>query len=268
MKSRIMNSDNGVNGAKSHMRGGVALGRAGREASQVVIQRNPHKPEEPEDLGVRLATWNVGSLTGKSGEVVEVLWRRKVDICCIQEVRWKGSGAKMLGQKGRQYKVMWSGDSSKDAGVAVLVGNEWIDKVVNVNRVNERIVVIKLVIGAVLVNILSVYAPQVGRTIEEKDKFWEELFDIVNNIPSTEKVVVAGDLNGHIGKERDGYETIHGGYSFGMRNAEGERILEFADATNMVVCNSVFEKRESQLITYESGGVRSTVDYILSRNLD
>ena len=146
----------------------------------------------------------------------------------------------MLGQKGRQYRIMWNGDGSKDVGVAVLIRSEWIDKVVNVNRVNERIVVIKLVIGAVLVNVLSVYAPQVGRTIEGKDKFWEELFDVVNNIPSAEKVVVAGDLNGHIGKEKDGYETIHGGYSFGMRNAEGDRILEFAAATNMVICNSFF----------------------------
>ena len=34
-------------------------------------------------------------------------------------------------------------DSSKDAGVAVLVGSEWIDKVVNVNRVNESTVVIQ-----------------------------------------------------------------------------------------------------------------------------
>ena len=81
----------------------------------------------------------------------------------------------MLGQKGRQYKIMWSGDSSKDAGVAVLVGNEWINKVVNVNRVNERIVVIKLVIGVALVNVLSVYAPQLERTIEVKVEFWEEL---------------------------------------------------------------------------------------------
>ena len=37
---------------------------------------------------------------------------------------------------------MWSGDSSKDAGVAVLVRSEWIDKAVNVSRVNEIIVVI------------------------------------------------------------------------------------------------------------------------------
>ena len=113
------------------------------------------------------------------------------------------------------------------------------------SRVNERIVVIKLVIGAVLVNVLSVYAPQVGRTNEEKDRFWEELFDIVNNIPNNEKVIVAGDLNGHKGEERNGYETIHGGYSFGMRNVEGDRILEFTDTMNMVICNSVFKKRES-----------------------
>ena len=29
-----------------------------------------------------------------------------------------------------------------------------------------------------------------------------------------EKVIVAGDLNGHIGEERDGYEAVHGGYNF------------------------------------------------------
>ena len=52
------------------MRGGVALGRAGCEASQVVIQRNPHKPEDC--LGLRIAAWNVGSLTAKFGEVVDV----------------------------------------------------------------------------------------------------------------------------------------------------------------------------------------------------
>ena len=85
MKSLITNQDNSVNGAKSHMRG-VALGRAGREASQVVIQRNPHKAEDRR-LGVRLATWNVGNLTGRSGEVIDVLYRRRIDICCIQEVR-------------------------------------------------------------------------------------------------------------------------------------------------------------------------------------
>ena len=67
-------------------------------------------------------------------------------------------------------------------------------------------------------------------------------------------------------QERVGYEAVHGGYSFELRNTEGERILEFAFAISMVICNSTFKKRENQLITYECGGVASTVDYILSSN--
>ena len=38
----------------------------------------------------RFGTWNIGTLKGKSGEVCKVLRRRKVKVCCIQEVRWKG----------------------------------------------------------------------------------------------------------------------------------------------------------------------------------
>ena len=33
---------------------------------------------------------------GKWGEIYETL-KRRVNICCLQEVRWKGQGAKMIG---------------------------------------------------------------------------------------------------------------------------------------------------------------------------
>ena len=48
------------------------------------IDRNP--------LWTRFGTWNVGSMTGRSGKVAEALERRKVKVCCIQETRWKGEG--------------------------------------------------------------------------------------------------------------------------------------------------------------------------------
>ena len=120
---------------------------------------------------------------------------------------------------------MWSGGKSTDVGVGILIRSEWIDKVVSVTRVNERIIGVKLIIAGNLVNILSVYAPQVGRKEEEKDKFWNELFDTVRCMPDSEKVIMAGDLNGHIGEERVGYEAVHGGYSFGLRNSEREIIF-------------------------------------------
>ena len=43
---------------------------------------------------LRIATLNVGSMTGKGRELAIVLNRRRIDIACVQETRWKGSKAK------------------------------------------------------------------------------------------------------------------------------------------------------------------------------
>ena len=51
-------------------------------------------------------------------------------------------------------------------------------------------------------------------------------------------------MNGHVGKDADGYGGVHGGMGFGTRNAEGERIFEFCDAVGMVVCNTFFKKED------------------------
>ena len=57
-------------------------------------------------------------------------------------------------------------------------------------------------------------------------------------------------------------------WAFGTRNAEGERILEFGDAVGMVVCNTLFKKEDSKLITYQSGDNRSMIDYLMVRKTD
>jgi len=47
------------------------------------------------------------------------------------------------------------------------------------------------------------------------------------------------------------------------RNADGSRILEFADGLNLVICNTLFVKQESHLVTYAAVPVKSMVDYII-----
>lgn len=48
----------------------------------------------------------------------------------------------------------------------------------------------------------------------------------------------------------------NGGYSYGVRGKEGERIFEFCAAMNITVGNILFKKRASLLIIYESGPLR------------
>ena len=57
-------------------------------------------------------TLNVGSLCGRKTEVCEELRKRKVDVCCIQEVRWKGQGARFVGTSGRRCELWWSGNDA------------------------------------------------------------------------------------------------------------------------------------------------------------
>ena len=42
-----------------------------------------------------------------------------------------------------------------------------------------------------------------------------------------------------------GYEDFHGGKGFGRRNEEGERMLEIAEASNLMFINTLIMKRRS-----------------------
>ena len=103
---------------------------------------------------------------------------------------------------------------------------------------------------------------------EVKEEFLAMLGEVVSEIDSSEKLLICGDLNGHVGSEIDGFENVHGGFGFGKRNVEDEMILETADALNLAlnlaVLNTWF-KKEKRLFTYENGKCRTVVDYILSR---
>ena len=39
----------------------------------------------PRPYLIRFGSWNIGTMTGKSSEVVEVLEKQRVDVCCVQE---------------------------------------------------------------------------------------------------------------------------------------------------------------------------------------
>ena len=63
----------------------------------------------------------------------------------------------------------------------------------------------KLVIGKQIVNIVSGYAPQVGLNAEEKDDFWDSFIIVLSGIPKQESIFIGSDMNGHVGRDVDGY---------------------------------------------------------------
>jgi len=64
------------------------------------------------------------------------------------------------------------------------------------------------------------------------------VFHLVSCITQNEMVVLAGDMNGHVGSNNVGYDGMHGGFGYGDRNADGSRMLGFTEGLNLVICNS------------------------------
>ncbi|KAL5144498.1 Craniofacial development protein 2 [Glycine soja] len=180
------------------------------------------------DRRIRFGTWNIGTLTGKCMEIVDVMVRRKINFMCLQETKWTGEKAKELDNSG--FKLWYTGKIRSRNGVGIIVDKEWKKDVVDVRRVRDRIIALKLVVRHDTFNVISGYAPQVA---------WLE--------------VLRGCM---------------GGFGLGEMNGEGKSILEFSEALDLSIANTWFKKREEHLITYKSGGTCSQIDFFLIRKSD
>ena len=123
------------------------------------------------------------------------------------------------------------------AGVGVMLAEKWIEYVLSVKRLNHRCMQIRFLVGAVIVNVISCYAPQASFSAEEKDEFYEQMISLVSSVLDEEMLLIGGDLNGHVGESTAGFEDLHGGHG----------------------------GHGYQLITYSSGGNSTQIDYILVR---
>ena len=88
---------------------------------------------------------------------------------------------------------------------------------------SSRIMSIKMILGGKVCHVVSSYATQGGRSEEEKVEFWGILDDSIGRIPEENLLVIGGDLNGHVGKDRKGWEEIMGFDGFGERDEDRSR---------------------------------------------
>ena len=85
---------------------GVVNGRTGSGPVRSTSCETPHNT-------FKIASWNIGTMRGRSSEIVETITRRTIDLCCVQEVRWRGASARHIIGKDSRYKFFWVGTTTK-----------------------------------------------------------------------------------------------------------------------------------------------------------
>ena len=98
------------------------------------------------------------------------------------------------------------------------------EKVVEVIRVSDRAMTV-VVFEEDVLRLICGYAPQSGRSLEEKQSFYDKLKGERDMHSADDLVICLGDSNGHVGKHIDGFDGLHRGYGVGHRNLEGRILL-------------------------------------------
>ena len=88
----------------------------------------------------------VGTMKRRSLEIVEMLARRGVDICCIKESRWPLWSARINEGKDTIYKFSWKRDDAGVFVVEVLGASKWFDEVTFILRIDGCLMEISLVV--------------------------------------------------------------------------------------------------------------------------
>ena len=108
--------------------------------------------------------------------VVELMKRRQLLVMGVQETKWKGDRAVDVGEG---FKMLRAGGDGKTNGVGVIMNKEYSKEIIRVERWGGRIIAVWTLVGGQMMCILSVYAPQTGRTQEGKDAFRSNLEEIL-----------------------------------------------------------------------------------------
>ncbi|XP_057550600.1 uncharacterized protein LOC130828656 [Amaranthus tricolor] len=109
----------------------------------------------------------LGTLEATSLELANELSKYTIHVACVQDTRWKGQKAK--GIKG--YKLWYAGLDGRRNGVDILVSNDILKQLVEVRRCNDKIMLVRIVLGEEIISIVSAYGPQVGLDEQVKCEF-------------------------------------------------------------------------------------------------
>ena len=100
---------------------------------------------------------------------------------------------------------------------------------------------------------ISCYSP----TNVSEETFYEELSSLVRSIPKHNLLVIGGDMNAQIGKNRNSKYSLHN-----ASNRNGQHLTDFM-IENRLTCNTNYQKREGKSWTYTyANNSKAQIDYV------
>jgi hypothetical protein len=141
-------------------------------------------------------------------------------------------------------------------GIRFAINKNTASALADTKRINERILVANFS-GNPATTIIVHYSPTEGSA--DAEDHYNQLADAIRTIPKHNVRFVIGDFNAHLEKDFALF-SYHD-----TTNSNGNFMIDLCQESDLVVTNTMFQKRKGKLWMYISDmtGHKSQVDYIL-----
>ena len=194
---------------------------------------------------LKIGTWKVRTLYEK-GQFTNVqleMKRLDIDVLGLCEVQWKGPGK----ITSNDYTFTYSGRNEHKNGVGLMMKNDIAKVVSGYWSVSERVMIVRIKRKPFDLSIVQVYAPTSDRSDEKVDEFYEQLESAKKQSRSQDIVIVMGDLNDKVGKQR--FQDTVGPHGLGEKNERGENCIDWCLMHGHVILNTWFQHLPRRLWT-------------------
>jgi len=159
--------------------------------------------------------------------------------------------------------IAYSRSSSKtgQGGTGFMLLKKMQNYVTGFEPYNERLCKLRIKGKYNNIMLINVYAPTEDHKEETKERFYDNLQYLLDKTPKSDIIIILGDVNAQLGKERL-YNEVTGQYTL---HEETNRNGEFAYANSMVVMSTNFQHKRIHKITWLSPdqNTASQIDHII-----
>ena len=224
--------------------------------------------------------WKLGTVNIRSGKekddgaklysIAKELAANDVTICCLQEVRYRKHGHRIIElDTGEKYEFFWCGMQKKrEAGVGLLIRKSDDIDISEPDIKNPRILALNLVVHGFNVRLVNGYSPTNCNPSEnKKDEFYNQLRKACTKKKKNQKLIVAGDFNAKT--ELAMKKCCYDGTSIVDDedcNGNGTRLKNFCRKHKLCISSTFFAHSPENRYTWYSPDGRTTRvnDYILA----
>lgn len=208
--------------------------------------------------------WNIRGIINKQQEIISEFIDRKIDIAVLSETKKKGNGIENI----KEYIHIYTGVDKNEraqAGISILIHKRLQKYIKSWESFSERIIKLTLQIRGRIITVLGVYALNNDAPVQKKDSFEESLRNIINQIPNKEEIIIAGDLNGRVGRHSN--SSVVGMHGEKSLNDNGERLLNICEQFELRITNTFFAHKDIHKYTWyqHTRGLKSIIDYLIVR---